>query len=187
MEPDIPFDPYDLSVWPIASLPQGRAQVRYRFQTRNLEMRNFLVPLSRKFGRLVFVLVTFCLDDGGIISYLIQNGRVRQYTLSEARNEWHWSQARTRFHIAGDEVYQHDEARFFAEENMIKEALGHWDGLRKPPRIKTQHDRRTDDWWNAPRVRDIGLERVIAISEVLEADTSKTRPRRGKTGQHRKR
>lgn len=82
VEPNVPCDPYDLSIWPLRSLPHGCAEVRYQLHTRNLEMGEFIVALSRRFANLALVLVTFCLDGNSIDTYLFTNGRKRKATPS---------------------------------------------------------------------------------------------------------
>jgi hypothetical protein len=199
--PTPPYDPYDLAVWPTASLADGRAEVRYTFHTRNLEVHDFFVLISRKFKKLVFVLVTFCLDDSSIVSHLIRNGRGRQYTLPEKRQEWHWDRAREWLRLTGDQVYEHADARCVAEEGMLEEALGRWDQLievawekelhapgaipeanvmrrgKKPSRATAKHVRRTRDWWNRPKVRDLEFEQAVAMHELAGAANARSRVR----------
>ncbi len=185
VEAEEPNDPYDISAWPIVALPRDRAELRYQFHTRNLEMRDFFVLYSRMFAQLEFVLVTMCLDDGSIDSYLIRIGRVRTYTLPQKRHERHWEEARKRFRIAGDDLYDDDEARAFAEGALLDEALDHWDGFVERNRkrkaraasgkrrkdlkssrarrsvIEAVHKHRKRDWWNRPTVRNLELERAV--------------------------
>ena len=62
----IPHDPYELSTWPVRAISRHRAEVRYQFQTRNLEFVNLLRPLARVLPKLTFTLTTLCLDDSSI-------------------------------------------------------------------------------------------------------------------------
>lgn len=48
VEQSIPCDPYDLQVWPIRALADGRSELRYQLHTRNIEMHGFLVRLPRR-------------------------------------------------------------------------------------------------------------------------------------------
>jgi hypothetical protein len=174
VQPEPPNDPYDLAAWPKVSLGNRREEVRYQFHTRNTEMRDFLVPFTREFPGLELKLVTFCLDDDSIVSYLIRNGTVRHYTLPERRHGWHWEQAKKRFGIAGDAIYEHDEARFFAEEGMLAESLNHWQEAAHGEAAFAS--RRS--WWNRPTVRELEFERELAIlqlSQRLADDAEKKR------------
>jgi hypothetical protein len=191
VEPSPPDDPYDLAVWPITSLPDQRAETRYQFHTRNLEMHAFLGPVSSRFRTLILVLVTFCLDDNSITSYLIRKGRLREFPLPEARHDRHWALARRQFRLAGEAIYEHAEARSFVEGRLLDEALGHWERLVAEawkkrggnPRARAGRRRRTSrasrattspralvhrrrDWWHRPTVRDLDFERTLAIIDL---------------------
>lgn len=201
IEAEQPNDPYDLSAWPIVALPHGRAESRYQFHTRNLEMRDFFKLYSRTFARLEFVLVTFCLDGNSIDTYLIRNGRVRKYTLPEKRHEWHWREASKRLGIAVDEISENDdELRPIAEGAMLDEALDHWERFLERARKKTAsaasvnlrkdmkssrgrrsaieagHENRKRDWWNRKTVRDLEFEREILLAESAAAADMKDSP-----------
>ena len=126
IEPVIPYDPYDASDWPLVALPGGRAEVRYQFSTRNLELQDFVRVLSSQFPIVTFYLLTHCLDDGEVAAYAVRNGRVRHWLLPEARQDSHWNSARRKFRLSGDDLYENGEARSFAEERMRAEALAHW-------------------------------------------------------------
>lgn len=75
IERDVPYDPYDLSVWPIRRFAPRRALLRYQFHTRNLEVDRLLRPLSRVYPSLRFVLATFCVDDSSVSTYLLSRGK----------------------------------------------------------------------------------------------------------------
>jgi hypothetical protein len=74
----------------------------------------------------------------------------------------HWDRARHKFDIAGNAVYDDEDAERFAEDGIQNEALDHWDpeGERR--------GRRTRDWWNRPAARDFMLEREIDLLEINE-------------------
>ena len=164
IEPEVPCEPYDMSVWPIQRLPGELAEVRYQLHTRNLELLPFVRPLSKKFPALEFRLMTDC-EGEEISGYRVCDGRVRSWLLPEARHEASWERARQQFGLTGDEVYDDDDARHFAEELMREEALDHWDreaGGAQPSR------RRARSWWNRPVSRDLETERVIAMAELSQ-------------------
>jgi hypothetical protein len=162
IEPEVPCDPYDMSVWPIRRLPYRSAEVRYQFHTRNLQVLPFVCVLSKKLPSLTFRLLTHCMDDDQIASYRVRKGRARRWILPEARHAAHWDRARQRFDLTGDEVYGDQDARHFAEEAMLEEALDHWEreaGGRHPVR------RRAREWWNRPVTRDLETQRLIFMAE----------------------
>jgi hypothetical protein len=164
IEPEVPCEPYDMSVWPLRRLPGERAEMRYQLHTRNLELLPFIRPLSKKFRTLAFRLMTDCEGDE-ITGYGVCNGRVRSWLLPEARHEASWERARQQFGLTGDEVYDDDVARAFAEELMREEALDHWD--REPGEAQPS-GQRARNWWNRPVSRDLETERIIAIAEIAE-------------------
>jgi hypothetical protein len=171
------LDPFEVSAWPTCVLDKRRAALRYQFQTRNCEFIDFLKPLSRCFPSLTFVLVTLWLDDSEIASCLVRRGQTKRWKLSRKRREWHWNRARQRYGIQGDAVYDDDEAEFFAEQAMLAEALANW----LPP----SDQRRRWSWWNRPKVRDLDVERqlaVITLAEQMKSEKQKEavkKPRRG--------
>lgn len=168
VEPNLPSDPYDISQWPKRSLPDGRDEIRYKFDIRNLEMKDFLVPFSREFPEIECKLVIFCLDGDSIDSYLIRNGKARKYALPLSRHEWHWEQARKQFVIEGDEVYEDDEARSFAEQGMLEESLDHWEFTTGNGAAAPVRRRKRRNWWNRPTVRNIAFERELFMAEISQ-------------------
>lgn len=64
VEKQVPYDPYDLSVWPIRRLSARRALLRYRFHTRNLEVDGLVAALARARPSLRFLLVSQCSTTG---------------------------------------------------------------------------------------------------------------------------
>jgi hypothetical protein len=162
IERNVPFDPYDLSVWPIRKLSGRRAEIRYQLHTRNMELLPFVRLLSRKFTMLVFYLVTFCLDDDEMGTYRVHRGEVRKRILSNERKEVYWERARQKFGLAGDAVYEDEVARLFAEDGALEEALDYW-------QPKSHRGRRTGivrNWWNRPVSRDFQSEKLIVLAEI---------------------
>ena len=154
-----------MSVWPIRRLSRGRAEIRYQLHLRDLELLPFVRLLSRKFPSLGFRLMTHCLDDDAVESNWVCNGRVRTWTLPEARHEAHWESARQQFGLSGDDVYEDDDARYFAEETRYEEALAHWDEVsngrrRAPTKVRS--------WPNRPVSRDLQTEQLIAVAAIDE-------------------
>ena len=175
VEPEVPYDPYDLSAWPVTRIGARAAVVRYQFHTRNLEMAPLIRVLARAVPDLTFTLVTLCLDDSSIASYRFEAGRQRQWTVPERVREAHWDRARRKFRLAGDDVYDDDEAERWAEEAMMTAALNHWE----PPARGTSRPRRYQ-WWNSLPLRRLEDERVLALAErggLQPAD----RPKRTRT------
>jgi hypothetical protein len=162
VEREVPFDPLDISIWPIRRINTRRGEIRYQFHTRNLEVHGLVRALSRTLPRLGFVLATLCLDDGDIESYRFQKGSRSKWRIPERRREFHWDRARRKFKLPGDEIFEDDEAERWAEEEMLDEALRHWE-----PRRRGQRTRRRD-WWNQTVFHDLESERTIAIAEISE-------------------
>ena len=52
------FDPYEIAEWPIKPVSPRRAEVRYQFESRNVELSPAVELLSRKLPRLTFRLMT---------------------------------------------------------------------------------------------------------------------------------
>lgn len=165
IDPNVPCDPFDISVWQIQRLPKGLAEVRYQLHTRNMELFPFVRVLSKSFPTLEFRVVTHCMDDNEIASYRLCDGTVRKWIVPKARRKAHWQLARQKFGLAGDEVYDDDEATYFAEEGMREEALDHWEHIKNGPR---RPPRRARSWRNRPVSRDLDSERLIAIIEISE-------------------
>jgi hypothetical protein len=164
----IPCDPYDLCNWPIRHLSLRQAEARYQFHTRSLELLPYVKVLSRVFPRLEFKLVTYCLDDGSIESFLLRYKAMRKWVVPERRHGVHWEVARRKFGLWGDAVYEDDGARFFAEQAIMDEALDHWDKAAGRTPVKRQ-------WWNRRSNRDLEAEREICIADLLN-DSSGTAP-----------
>jgi hypothetical protein len=162
VEAEIPFDPYELSAWPVQNIGEHSAEVRYQLQTRNLELVALLRPLARALPRLTFTLTTLCLDDSSIESYRLFGRREQRWLLPDSRRDFHWDRARKKFKLAGDDVYDDDDADHWAEQEMLTEALGHWDAAGRIRRGRAPRYR----WWNAIRLRDLDTERKLSLLEM---------------------
>jgi hypothetical protein len=184
IKPEPPaYEPYALSAWPVRRLDRNQAEVRYQFQTRNLEMVGFIRVLSRALSSLTFALVTLCLDSSSIEVYRLKGGSMRRWTLPQWRQDFHWNRARNKFGLAGDDVYEDDDAEHWAEEEMLYEALTHWDN-RKSPAHSSRRSRY--QWWNRPRLRDLMIEKQLFVLELEEKLRSEATRRRAKRGRARK-
>lgn len=179
IEPEIPYDPYDLSAWPIRLIGRTQAEIRYQFHTRNLEMADLIRILARARPRLTFTLLTFCLDDSSIELFRFANGRKKRWEYPEKRREFHWDRARAKFGLAGEEVYDDEAAEHWAEEEMLHEALSHWE--KGSDKTRAGRERRYD-WWNRSPVRDLMTEKELFVLRVEEKLKSKALPRKAKRG-----
>ncbi len=172
IEAEVPHDPYELSAWPPRRISNRRAEVRYQFQTRNMEMVGLLRALSRALPSLTFTLVTLCLDDSSIEAARFSRGRAQRWFMDERACEPHWDRARKKFGLPGEEVYDDDEADYWTEQQMLHAAMAHWDrkSARRPGRRR--------DWDNRVRLRDLDTERELTMYEIAEAMALKTRRKR---------
>ena len=177
IEPEIPGEAYDVSVWPLVRRTRTRVEIRYQLHTRDFDVVGLLRALSRVFPTLTFRLSTLCLDDSDVDGYAIIDGRVRRWNVPEHRRDVHWERARQKFNLAGDAVFDDEAATLFAEDGMQDEALDHWD----PEPGRRAHRPRA--WWNRPAARDFMLEReidLVAISEMLSAEPPASKPKRSR-------
>lgn len=166
IDPNGPFEPYDLSVWPIRPRLRGLGEVRYQLHTRDTELLPFVRILSKRFAKLTFCLVTFCLDDSDVVSYEICNGCVRKWILPQSRREVHWERARQEFGLTGESVYDDDVATKSAEEAMLDEAIEHWE---RPSREHRQSRSQVRNWSNRPVVREFFREMEIVLAKTNES------------------
>ncbi len=180
--PEVPFDPYDLSAWPVRRLDDQRAEIRYQLHTRNVEFIAFLRPLARALPRLTFTLTTLCLDDSSIESYCLHGRREQKWVLPNRRRDFHWDRARKKFKLVGDDVYDDDEAEHWAEEEMLTEAFSHWDTYGRVRRARALHRYR---WWNAVPLRDLDTERELSLLEVALALDKSPGATKGRTKKQR--
>ena len=171
IEEEVPSDAYDMSAWPVRRIGRTQAEVRYQFHTRNLEMADLIRVLARARPALTFTLLTFCLDDSSIELYRFTGGRSKKWESPEARREFHWDRARIKFGLAGDDVYDDEEAEHWAEEEMLHEALTHWDKGNADEHSSRQ---RRYQWWNRSPLRDLATEQQLFAYEIAEKLKSKT-------------
>ena len=181
VEAEIPFDPYELSAWPVRTVDR-RSEVRYQFQTRNLELVDLVRLLARATPRLTFTLTTLCLDDSSIESYRFSGRAEKTWLLPDDRRNFHWERARKRFRLVGDEVYDDHEAERWAEEEMLAEAFSHWD---ESGRVRKSRPPTRYRWWNAVRLRDLETERKLSLLEgaFMLGDSNAERSSRGVRGE----
>jgi len=172
VEAEVPWDPYELTVWPVTRMGKRDAVLRYQLQTRNLEMAPLIRVLARAVRDLTFTLVTFCLDDSSIESYRFEAGRQRKWTLPTRVSGAHWERARRKFGLAGDDVYEDDDAERWAEEEMLKDALNHWE-----LGAQSSSPARRYDWWNRHPLRTLDEERAILAVQLAAEDTPDRRKR----------
>jgi hypothetical protein len=165
------YEPYRMSVWPMRRLSPRRVEVRYQFETRDLEISDLVARLSRRFPAVTLRLAILCLDGDSPYSSQMRGGRVRHGVLSDTIREKHWNAARKKFKLPEDAVYEDDDASEFAERRMFDAVLGYWD--KPAPRRRT--------WSNQPFIRSLADERAFAMIEFAEAlkaeEAKQSRPR----------
>jgi hypothetical protein len=134
----IPFDAYQdgKDTWaghyftsrlPLAEW-HGYARIEYRVEVKNYEIYNLLIPLSRAYAELCFVDSEISLDSGEINAMYVARGRCSRWALPEDRCNAHWQRAAKENGVAKlDDAYEDDSVRSDAEENMLAEAMAHWD------------------------------------------------------------
>ncbi len=167
------YEPYSMSVWPLRRITARRAEIRYQFQTRNLEIDKPLKRLSRHMPHITIRLMVHCLDDDSPYSFEMKAGRSRKHSLSDATRERYWEAARKRFGLTDDDVYDDDDAETFAEERMREDVLNFW----HPGAASRQRD-----WWNRPAIRMMIDEMYLATVEVSEALAAASESKRQSRG-----
>jgi hypothetical protein len=160
-EDELPFDPYEIAESPVKRVSPRRAEVRYQFETRAVDLSPALKRLSRKLPRLTFRLMTLCLDDGDVETWEIRSGKMRYRCVSQRRHEFHWDAARRKFRLEGREVYEDDDATRFAELRMCEEALGSWEKRNGKPRRL--------DWTRGLVFMKLEDERLLAMAGLAHA------------------
>lgn len=161
VEPEVPYDPYDVSVWPIRRLSPRRGLLRYRFHTRNLQIDDLVRALSKVRPSLRFMLVS--LDDTGVWSILASRGKSRFWSPSERLQARTWARAGREFGLAGEDVYDSAEAQFWVDDQLRDQAMRCW------PSFARGVDRGRLRWDNQPVLRDIEMERELAVIELMAA------------------
>jgi hypothetical protein len=114
-------------------------------------------------------------DDSSIETYRLTGRSEQRWPFPESRRDFHWDRARKKFKLAGDNVYDDDEADYWAEQEMLTEAFGHWDDAGRMRRGRAPRYR----WWNAIPLRDLDTERKLSVLErslVLETESSDSVP-----------
>lgn len=118
------------------------------------------------------------LDNGIIWSVIASKQRVRLVPVSQALQRRLWERARLRFRLAGDAVYDSDEADDWVEQQCLAEATRCWSAFARGV------DRGRLNWSNQRVLRDLDMERELAALEmVLSVD--RTRRSRRRTGGRR--
>lgn len=174
-----PFNPYELAVWPLEHLRDGRDRKRYRFHTRSMDVFPVFRIVSRYYPRLAFVIATLCLDGGEFEGFFFHEGRMRRWTMSDSRQDVYWGRAAKKIGWTGEIRYDNDELQFLAEDGMWEETLRHWDRavdavtLRAGGRTRTRPGKRPDtrvSWWNRPQRRPLWPDRSQVLIEAAEYD-----------------
>ena len=158
MKDEVPYEPYDMTRWPIGRRGPRAAEVRYRFHTRNLEMHSLVERLSGVTPRLRFALVTQWLDTGDFAAFTLEKGRTRGNWFDEDWREPFWEKAAQKYEMPVDDAYDDSAAEYFAESLMLEEAV----------KIATGSSRRYE--WGGGRVyRELENERATAIHDIAMA------------------
>ena len=119
---DGPGEAFDMSRWRVVR--RGRSsEVRYRFHTRSVELHPLLKRLSKKTPRLLFALVTHCLDDNDFGQFAIRKGVLRGGWLGDQWREPFWELTSKRFKMPLDECYEDPQTEMWAEDRMRDAAL----------------------------------------------------------------
>jgi hypothetical protein len=138
-----------------------------------MEMAPFVRLLARVNPQLAFTLVTKCFDDSSIRSFHYSHGRARVWQIPNRFQEACWEMARKKFGKPGDEVYDDDDADWWADERMLAEGFGHWQ-----TKLGNRGRIRRYDWYNQPMLRDLDVERELAFYSLAEKLFPKERRRR---------
>jgi|GEM_PF-7031021 len=94
---------------------------------------------------------------------------------SSTPRDFHWKQARLKFGLAGDDVYDDDDAEHWVEDEMLHEALTHWDRGSRNARSQSRTRYR---WWNKLPLRDLATERQFLLYEIANKLNSKVSKRK---------
>lgn len=170
IEPEAPGDPYELRAWPVRRVGRNQAEVRYQFQTRNLEIAGLIRALSRSLPSLTFTLATLCIDDSSVDVYRFKGRSTQKWKFPQRRQDFHWSRARIKFGLAGDEEDEDGEVEDWADEEMLHEALTHWN---KGSAAAGSPRRNRYRWWNRRPLRDLATERALAVCEIVQNNSSR--------------
>jgi len=151
-------EPYSMSAWPIRQVTARRAEIRYQFETIDLEMPPPIKRLSRHMPDLTFRLMMHCLDDDCPQSFEMRAGALRKRSLSDDQRQQYWQAAGEKCGLSGDAIYDDDVATFIAEEQMREDVLNVWVTGKAPRR----------NWWNRPKRRLLMDEKEWAVIDLEE-------------------
>ena len=135
-------------------------------------MAALVKALSRAVPTLTFVLATLCVDDSDTESYHIRAGVRRKWALPPRRKEFHWNRARVKFALEDDWVYESDDAEHWVDEELLAEALVHWDV--SAGRRQSDRPPRRWQWWNRLVLRELAIEKELELYEANATITSET-------------
>jgi hypothetical protein len=148
---------FDMTRWPIVT--RGRvAEVRYRFHARSVEIHPLLKRLSKATPRLIYTLVTHCLDDNDFGHFTISHGRLRGKWLGDDWRTPFYERAAQKYKLTLDEVYEDDGVCDVAERWMRDAAM----------QIATGTSRRYD-WGGGRTYRDFEDERAAFMLELAQS------------------
>jgi hypothetical protein len=137
-----------------------------------MEMAPLIRVLARAVRGMAFTLVTFYLDDSSIESYRFEAGTPAQVDMPPQARAAHWERARRKFGLSGDDVYEDDDAERWAEEEMLKDALSHWELSAESVSRVRRYDR-----GNRLPLRTLDEERAILAIQLATEDTADRRKR----------
>lgn len=148
-------DPLEIRSWPLRRLGPGRAELRFQFETRNMEAQPVFRRVAPKFPALTFRLVTMCLDDGEIDTWQMRGRKVKARRISKKIRSLHWAAASRKFKAPVDELYDDDDACDWVEFRLCDHALNGWERAATRRRWK---------WWNIAPLHTLNDERTIAMA-----------------------
>jgi hypothetical protein len=154
-----PSEALDLRAWRLKRLSAKRYELRYQFHTRNMEAIPVFRVIGPNFPRLVFRLVTLCLDDMSYESWQVHGKRATKREVPEQRLRRLEMAAMRRFDLPEDQVYMSDDSDHWIMERMFEEAFGLWQPRGRPYRR---------NWWNAPEHCSLEDERVISMARIAD-------------------
>jgi hypothetical protein len=150
-----PGDPFELSVWPIRRLAPGVAEVRYRFHTRGLKMKELLQALSRALPAMVFTLSRLCLDTDEVDAYRLRAGKSRHWSASRRLYRKYTKRERARLKGVSEDV--DCDAEEAAVQVLLDMGLFRW---RKGGSVRRLR------WWDQEIFRELRVERDLFMVEV---------------------
>ena len=150
-------DPLEIRSWPLRRLGPGRAELRFQFETRNMEAHPVFRRVAPKFPGLTFRLVTMCLDDGEIDTWQMRGRKVQAKRISKRIRGLHWAAASRKFKAPVDELYEDDDACDWVECRLCDHALNGWERAGTRRRWK---------WWNIGPLHTLDDERTIAMAAL---------------------